>query len=215
MDKDKRPAYDEIIVLGHSLGSVVAYHALNAVLVTDALRPPTQPLRAAERTSLFLTFGSPLDKITYLFRAQAAKPHEAPRKARRPDEDRRTGPVLAVAVPGDSTFRDALDGAFAPLASCSATRWQIPWTNIWAPGDIISGALNYFDPAENKRRPNDPPRVNNEKEDNASRWKPIAAHTRYWMQPKFAAAIFAAIANGKANWQQAPSAEVTAAAAGT
>jgi hypothetical protein len=203
-DRDGRHVYDEIIVLGHSLGSAVAYHALNAVLVSDALQPSTEPLDAAKRTSLFLTFGSPLDKITYLFRAQGTKPNEASGNCHRPKNDNRPGPGLAGAS-GDSTFRDAVDSAFAPLASCSSTRWQIPWTNIWAPGDIISGALNYFDRA--KRCQGDPPAVDNKEEKRASSWNPLGAHTCYWTQPTFAHAIFKAITKGKDRWPPAPTGE--------
>ena len=65
--------YDQVIVLGHSLLGLSWLTTLSMVLVEDILRTEAdRRLFAGERTRLFLTFGSPLDKVTYLFRAQAA-----------------------------------------------------------------------------------------------------------------------------------------------
>lgn len=113
-------AYDEVIMIGHSLGSVVAYNALNRVLVEDRLEGDSSA--AAERTSLFFTIGSPLDKVTYLFRSQL----------------------------GDASVRDAVDAAWAPMTSCPETRSKIRWVNVFSSADQISGELNYFDPYRNE-----------------------------------------------------------------
>ncbi|MEO8665534.1 MAG: hypothetical protein ABI462_08545 [Ignavibacteria bacterium] len=60
--------YDRIIFIGHSLGSLIAYDTLNAIInefmATDGNSP------AADRTKLLLTFGSPLDKTAFIFRNQ-------------------------------------------------------------------------------------------------------------------------------------------------
>jgi hypothetical protein len=50
-------------LVGRSLGSVVAYDTLNGLLNEDVSR--------STRTQLLLTFGSPLDKTAFLFRAQS------------------------------------------------------------------------------------------------------------------------------------------------
>jgi hypothetical protein len=61
--------YNDIIIVGHSLGSVVAYDVLNRLLVDHAVNPTSTP-EIASRTRLLLTFGSPLDKTAFIFAAQ-------------------------------------------------------------------------------------------------------------------------------------------------
>jgi hypothetical protein len=60
--------YEDILVVGHSLGSVVAYDVLNRLLIEEPIGPRRLSVRA--RTKLLLTFGSPLDKTAFLFGAQ-------------------------------------------------------------------------------------------------------------------------------------------------
>ena len=62
-----RYRYDRVVVAGHSLGSVVAYDTLNALI---RRRPE---LDASRRTALLLTFGSPLDKTAFIFRNQRSE----------------------------------------------------------------------------------------------------------------------------------------------
>jgi hypothetical protein len=56
--------YHHIIVVGHSLGSVISYDVLNRLLIDDPA------LEVQGRTNLLLTFGSPLDKSAFLFRVK-------------------------------------------------------------------------------------------------------------------------------------------------
>ncbi len=65
-----QPEYDRVIVVGHSLGSVIAYDALNMLILEDELD-------VVRRTPLFLTFGSPLDKTAFVFAVQARGTSEA------------------------------------------------------------------------------------------------------------------------------------------
>lgn len=60
--------YEDILLVGHSLGSVVAYDVLNRLLIEEPIGPRRLSVRA--RTKLLLTFGSPLDKTAFLFGAQ-------------------------------------------------------------------------------------------------------------------------------------------------
>jgi hypothetical protein len=62
--------YGHYIVVGHSLGSVVAYDALNDAIAEDRWHPQRK-MRVVERTRAFITFGSPLDKIAFIFRTQS------------------------------------------------------------------------------------------------------------------------------------------------
>lgn len=66
-DRDRHCAmYDQIIILGHSLGSVVAYDVLNRLHV--ARKPEEPPAVNLERVQGLVTFGSPLDKVAFFFR---------------------------------------------------------------------------------------------------------------------------------------------------
>jgi hypothetical protein len=111
--------YERVLVVGHSLGSVIAYDTLNALVNEDLLAPPG--LGVADRTALFLTVGSPLDKTAFVFRTQ------------RPE----TGEV-----------REALAAAAQPLIVNYRYR-PARWVNIWSRQDWVSGKLEYYDdPAE-------------------------------------------------------------------
>lgn len=66
--KEGGEEYAQVLVVGHSLGSVVAYDTLNAMLNEDRLG--SGGLRVRDRTPLLLTFGSPLDKTAFIFRTQ-------------------------------------------------------------------------------------------------------------------------------------------------
>ncbi len=105
--------YDKVLVVGHSLGSVAAYDALNALLNEDALQPAYD---VASRTGLLMTFGSPLDKVSFVFARRDATDHQR-----------------------------ALSASVQPLISDYSLYRQMPWINIYSDRDIISGALNYFD----------------------------------------------------------------------
>ena len=107
--------YEGVVWVGHSLGSVVVYDALNGIIMDDEL--VERKARAVARTRLLLTFGSPLDKIAFIFGAQLA----------------------------DAKSRDALAASFQPLILDYDRFRTIPWVNIWSPADIISGDLDFYD----------------------------------------------------------------------
>ncbi len=60
--------YADVIVVGHSLGSVIAYDALNQLLLEESLVPNAPAIKS--RTRLLLTVASPLDKTAFLFGVQ-------------------------------------------------------------------------------------------------------------------------------------------------
>ena len=107
--------YGQVVVVGHSLGSVVAYDTLNAIFGRD--QPAPHALRAVERTYAFITLGSPLDKTAFLFRQH---------------------------VPGPNVVREVLAAAVQPMIQSYdfRPRW---WINVHAKADIISGSLDYYD----------------------------------------------------------------------
>jgi hypothetical protein len=116
---DGADAYEQVVVVGHSLGSVVSYDVLNQLLCEDAIdRQAGRPIRdVARRTPLFLTFGSPLDKTTFVFAIQHRRTTQA---------------------------REALVASAQPMLQ--GYEWRPErWVNIYSPWDIISGSLEYFD----------------------------------------------------------------------
>jgi hypothetical protein len=115
-------AYPHVVVVGHSLGSVVAYDALNKLLVKEAL--DGVPLEVAARTRMLLTFGSPLDKTAFIFRSF------------------RTHPTGA---------REALAAAKQPMILDYDHR-PGRWVNLHSPNDWISGSLEYYDDKDQRDR---------------------------------------------------------------
>ena len=117
-DKDgKNLAYDRVIVLGHSLGGVIAYDALNRLIQEDRAVPASSALDVVGRTPLFLTFGSPLDKTAFIFGAQGQ---------------------------GTTEAREALAASVQPMIQDYIYRPR-EWINIYSPWDIISGNLDLYD----------------------------------------------------------------------
>lgn len=151
--------YDKVIVVGHSLGSVIAYDALNMLILEDP--------GVVNRTPLFLTFGSPLDKTAFIFAVQAR---------------------------GTSEAREALAGSVQPLIQDYALR-PAKWINVWSPWDIISGRLDLYDlPADLHDFPVGTlgRRVRNMRDLEATTL--LIAHTEYWKNPLLARTIYDEIA---------------------
>ncbi len=110
-----RHIYDEIYIVGHSLGSVIAYDTLNSLIRDDSVRGD-RTRGVLERTKLLLTYGSPLDKTAYLFRSYAE----------------------------DLGIRMAAGAARQPLILHDGFR-SMPWINIFSRADIIGAPLDFYD----------------------------------------------------------------------
>jgi hypothetical protein len=162
--------YDKIIVVGHSLGSVIGYDTLNSLLL-EAARS-NSPLLVPERTRMFLTFGSPLDKTAFLFRTLKDMHSEI----------REVGAAAVQPMIADYAYRPA------------------EWVNLWSQEDIVSGELDYYDPptARNARYagavvavPPNPKRVNNSRDLEAT--TPLKAHVEYWNNRLLATELWRAV----------------------
>jgi hypothetical protein len=170
--------YEKIIVVGHSLGSVISYDVLNGLLLEKAFSGGG--LRVAERTRMFLTFGSPLDKTAFLFRTQKDM---------------------------DSPVREVAAAAVQPMIVNYDHRPR-EWVNLWSRADIISGNLDYYDPpnAQNARHPAKAlaeaaaaaphaiphgRAVQNIRDPDAR--TPLAAHVQYWSGALFAQHLYRGI----------------------
>ena len=112
------PQYAHVMMVGHSLGSVIAYDMLNDSINGDlAATAGAGPfLDVVRRTKLLLTLGSPLDKTAFLFRTQK----------------------------DDAPLREALAAAAQPMIVSYENR-PARWINIWSPNDWICGSLEYYD----------------------------------------------------------------------
>src|SRR5206468_3897715 len=116
---DGKLEYSDIIMAGHSLGSLIAYDTLNRLINEDARaesNESTGHLGIVDRTCLLLTFGSPLDKTAFLFGAQRKQ----------------------------TKTRSALAAAVQPLIQ--RPEWRPPWVNVYSRWDPISAALKFYDP---------------------------------------------------------------------
>lgn len=152
--------YEKVAIVGHSLGSVVAYNTLNDLLnEDDALG---EPLQVRKRTNLLMTFGSPLDKLAFVFATQSNK---------------------------TSWAREMLVARVQPLVYDFKFR-EFNWVNVYSSRDIISGSLEAYDydPMERhgKHQPKPAPggylRVHNQKDAHAR--LPLLAHNEYWKNPR-------------------------------
>jgi hypothetical protein len=142
--------YDRICVVGHSLGSVIAYDTLNRLIADDMLTG--NPARVVDRTSLLLTFGSPLDKTAFFF-----------------------------SVIGENTrhIREQLAAVVQPLIEFRDIRDKIEWVNVFSRNDIVSGSLDFYqfpDPPP-AGAPAVRPVLNVKDEDALI---PLVAHVEYW-----------------------------------
>lgn len=107
--------YDRVILLGHSLGSVIGYDVLNWLINEDRLENDRHQVLA--RTCLFLTLGSPLDKTAFIFARQGERTSDA---------------------------REALAATVQPMIQ-SYSRRPPRWVNVFSPHDLVSGELDYYD----------------------------------------------------------------------
>ena len=159
--------YDRVILAGHSLGSVIAYDTLNELLAQFNGVPgppddrPGLPLQLAQLQKLagLLTFGSPLDKIYYFFRAHV-KDNQAIRAQ-----------ILSMLY----SFRKTPSGRdYTPFEFNYQFRQldQLVWVNAYAHMDPVSAKLKFYE-LDDSNQQSFPYRV------------PGLAHLSYWGDPNF------------------------------
>lgn len=108
--------YEKVALVGHSLGSVIAYDTLNKLLVDDQLAGYQNQIE--NRTCLLETFGSPLDKIAFFFTIQGKDSFH---------------------------IREQLASLVQPLIQSYSAYRKFPWINVYSKNDIVSGDLFLFD----------------------------------------------------------------------
>ena len=107
--------YERVAFVGHSLGSLIAYDALNKLILDE--EAGVTSVRSDERVRLLLTFGSPMDKTAVLFGLNGKD----------------TG-----------VLREQLAARVQPLIDDYRHR-QLSWVNVFANLDLFSGALDFYD----------------------------------------------------------------------
>jgi hypothetical protein len=154
-DSSGNKLYKDVVLIGHSLGSVVLYDTLDSLIREEASVSIDATSERAKRTRMLLTCGSPLDKVAYLFSSRTGKNDE---------------------------IRDGLSTAVQPLILDEKYRPR-RWVNIWSRRDPISYKLGYYDFADAKPS-NDTPKfseVLNLLDRDAT--IPFAAHSHYFENP--------------------------------
>jgi hypothetical protein len=153
---EQRLYYDAVLVAGHSLGSQVAYDAVNQLnlLINQCqvshynhdgkctLKSRTGR-QIADQLKGFITFGSPLDKIVFFLRENV------------PDQEYIRQQVLRQfhcfkIRDFDFMNNEHSNAAFVPIVG-SVQRYldQIEWRNYFDNTDYVSGGLDYFDSVTN------------------------------------------------------------------
>jgi hypothetical protein len=134
--------YDQVIVAGHSLGSVIAYDTLNELLNKRASREDQIVGHVPAKTEVtqdhlnkirgLVTFGSPLDKVHYFFRENVPQ-HQA---------------IRAQLLQFLQSFRKRpsnFDYGLYRLQRYDATGLNgVLWLNAWSKQDPVSGALHFY-----------------------------------------------------------------------
>jgi hypothetical protein len=117
LDRNGNRLYDNVIMVGNSLGAVIIYDVLNRLINEERLMQDKPGQDYVNRTRLLLTMGCPLDISAFVFRAQNSR---------------------------NSQTREALAASCEPMIVNYGFRPQ-KWINIYSPNDIISGSLTYYD----------------------------------------------------------------------
>ena len=165
--RDEHETYDQVILAGHSLGSVVAYDLVNELL-NKAAGTPDQlvgkkvdceiDIEQLEKLRGLITFGSPLDKVYYFFRDYT-----------NPDQL-----IRAQILSYLHSFRKQSSGRkYDPYTFqhySADTLTELRWLNAWAKFDPVSGPLHFY-------------RVDETRDFNYK--TPVLAHLSYWGDPNF------------------------------
>lgn len=148
------PHYERVVLVGHSLGSVIALDALN-VLSRDHRLENVLPPAPLSKLQGLLTLGSPLDKVAYFFREQAA------------DDAAVHAQLLSFLHPTARRPSRRDDGPYA-LAPYRVPLGHLRWSGVHAPLDVISDPLVFFRTSRLLIRP----------------YLPAGAHQRYFSDPQ-------------------------------
>lgn len=127
--------YDQIIIAAHSLGSVIAYDAINRVILQISAKKGSEYdeiKKKADKIVGLVTFGSPLDKIGFFFREYIEAKYQIQREM---TENTYTFRTISL-FDGPKQIKQPDPFYAFP---------QIRWLNFYHRKDIISGKLDLYD----------------------------------------------------------------------
>ena len=125
--KEGKDSYDALFLAGHSLGSVIAFDAIN-----DLERDPTASQVLNDKLRGLLTFGSPLDKVYYFFRQRVRA--EAAVRAQ----------VLSY-LHATRRKRSGLEYGPYTFEPYEVPRSTFYWMNLYSTLDFVSGYLDFYE----------------------------------------------------------------------
>jgi hypothetical protein len=156
--------YNQVAIVGHSLGSVIAYDTLNRLMLDDWLA--RNHLGIANRTNSLITFGSPLEKTAFFFTIQGKD-------------------TLRI--------RERLAATVQPIIQSYPKFRKFRWINIYSRNDIVSGKLEFYDlPCMQEPVEIPPKAVHNLVDKDAC--VPLVAHVDYWKNPMLWTELYRQIA---------------------
>jgi len=129
------PAVFQVVVAGHSLGSVIAYDALNHI--NQAMNTGEISPMLAKKIHGFVTFGSPLDKIAFFFREHTPEDEYLRRQILDHYHSFKAKPLDEYHNP--RTLSNPLQRYLE----------HVEWVNFWDRNDPISGCLDFYAVDEN------------------------------------------------------------------
>ncbi|MFH1691965.1 MAG: hypothetical protein ABIC68_05310 [Candidatus Omnitrophota bacterium] len=124
--------YDEIVLVGHSLGTVIAYDVLDRL--NKQMNVDAELCQYAPRLKGLVTFGSPLDKIAFFFDEKINKKSQSIRYA------------IVSQLHGFKRVvvdSEALENGVKPCFE------HVKWLNFWTKGDPVCDSLSAYRDVEN------------------------------------------------------------------
>ncbi|MBL0387301.1 hypothetical protein JJB07_11625 [Tumebacillus sp. ITR2] len=149
-----RQDYEKVLIVGHALGSVIAYDALNQL----NLRANHEEQLAHDIRKMYemVTIGSPLDKVKFFFREHVPKGEYVKRLILNSLNGFRRRDVHDTATDSEPELSSTLENHLQHLN----------WTNYYDLKDPIGGHLDFYEGVENIQV------------DNGHEWG--FAHVGYW-----------------------------------
>jgi len=158
--KDKRANYDQVILVGHSLGSCIAYDTLNLLCIEASLSEDQTENLLLNKIKGLITFGSPLDKIAFFFREVAQEGQYIRQRILEQLNSFRVKPEFT------------LQSSYLTQNPVKCKLDQIRWVNYYHLKDPISGHLDYYENLDNVEMRYQ------------AAWG-VEGHLGYWIDPDF------------------------------
>ena len=173
-------SYDEILLCGHSLGSIIVYDVIdriNRLMQHDiALRGEKNKFKG------IVTFGSPLDKVAFFFDEHVDRMKQPVRYSIVTFLHSFRRKYVTNPIPVE--FQDDSGAQSRPVDVGTTIKpylSDIPWLNFWTPFDVISGHLDVYKDVDNISLDFAP----DFKLSSLSKMKLfVASHTHYWKSKK-------------------------------